>query len=58
MNNQKSEKSGRMTINRLAIMMNNSFDRLEEKMATKEDFANLEKRMDIKIDTKVEELKS
>lgn len=34
-----------MTINKLAIMMNNSFDRLEGKMATKDDLKNLEAKM-------------
>lgn len=31
------KKSGKMTIDKLAIMMNDNFGRLENKMATKED---------------------
>ena len=54
---KEEAKTKKMTIDKLAIMMNNSFERLEEKMATKEDLTDLEKRMNTKIDTKVEELK-
>jgi len=30
-----------MTVDKLAIMMNNSFERLEEKMATKDDIKDI-----------------
>jgi septal ring factor EnvC (AmiA/AmiB activator) len=42
---KKEVKTKKMTIDKLAIMMNNGFERLEEKMATKEDLQNLERRM-------------
>jgi hypothetical protein len=48
-NNKKSEK---MTIDKLAIMMNDNFGRLEDKMATKDDLKNLEKRIEAKMATK------
>lgn len=41
-----------MTIDKLAVMMNNNFDRLEGKLD------KVEGKLDKKIDTKVEELKS
>ncbi len=51
---KKEVKTQKMTIDKLAIMMNNSFERLEEKMATKEDLKNLESRMEAKMATKTD----
>lgn len=57
MKNKKSNKGNKVTIDKLAIMMNNSFDKLEvkidtleAKVATKEDLKNLEERMNGKFE--------
>lgn len=47
---KKQTKTQKMTLDKLAIMMNNGFERLENKMATKEDLKNLEKRMNTQED--------
>lgn len=47
---KKGVKTKKITIDKLAIMMNNSFERIEEKMATKEDLKNLEIRMNGKFE--------
>lgn len=46
-----NNKSDKMTIDKLAIMMNTNFERLEEKMATKEDIKGLQEQItDVKED--------
>ena len=50
MNNKKSDRTSKMTIDKLAIMMNNNFEKLEEKMATKDDLKSLETRMNGKFE--------
>lgn len=54
------KKGGKMTIDKLAIMMNDSFERLEENMATKTDIEGLKgqiegvgKRIDDMLITRV-----
>ena len=42
----KKNKQSKMTIDKLAIMMNNSFERLEEKMATKVDIEGLKGKIE------------
>ena len=40
---KKGAKTTKITVDKLAIMMNNNFRRLEEKMATKEDIKDIRK---------------
>ena len=47
---KKVSKNNKITIDKLAIMMNNNFEKLEEKMATKEDLKNLETRINGKFE--------
>ena len=42
----KKNKQSKMTIDKLAIMMNSSFERLEEKMATKIDIEGLKGKIE------------
>lgn len=53
--NKKKEK--RITNTELLESINRSFSKIEKKMSTKEDIENLEKRMDLKMDTRIEGLK-
>ncbi|MDD5721385.1 MAG: hypothetical protein PHT16_02985 [Candidatus Pacebacteria bacterium] len=43
------KKGGKMTIDKLAIMMNNSFESLEKKMATKKDLKRQEDVLQIML---------
>ena len=56
----KKNKKSKMTLDKLAVMIAGSFEgfekRITEKMATKEDLANLENRMATKDD--IEEVKT
>ncbi|MEK7190347.1 MAG: hypothetical protein AAB661_01120 [Patescibacteria group bacterium] len=43
---KNSKKSARITIDKLAIMMNNSFEKLEAKMATKNDIEEVKSKIE------------
>ncbi len=47
------EKAGKMTIDKLASMMNTAFEDIREKMATKDDIKHLEERFD-KVDMRLD----
>jgi hypothetical protein len=51
---KKKVKTKKMTIDKLAIIVAKGFEGIQARMATKEDLQNLEKRMDAKMDTRVE----
>ena len=43
---KNSKKSARITIDKLAIMMNNSFEKLEAKIATKNDIEEVKSKIE------------
>jgi len=53
---KKEVKISKITIDKLAIMMNNGFESLEKKMATKEDLEGVKKEIE-GVKTEVESVK-